>query len=92
MMSSKDESLFIPDLSDLTLQIIFNTCWASMNRGSKRPVAWNDSGHALSWRFYMHSGLEENSSPGIICIVGHQVLCHPSEHGDQLNRETLAGK
>jgi hypothetical protein len=25
--------------------------------------------------------MEENGSPGIICIVCHQVLHHPSEHG-----------
>jgi len=33
------------------------------------------------WRFYLHCGMEENGSPGIISIVCHQVLHHPSEHG-----------
>jgi hypothetical protein len=28
----------------------------------------------------LHCGIEETSSPGIICIVCDQVLCHPSEH------------
>jgi len=52
-----------------------------MKVGSKQPVAWNASSHAPSWRFYLHCGIEESGSPGIICIVCHQVLCHPSEHG-----------
>jgi len=51
-----------------------------MNDGSKWPIAWNNSRHAPSWRFYVHCGIEETGSPGIICIVCHQVLRHPSEH------------
>ena len=52
-----------------------------MNVGSKRPIAWNNSRHAPSWHFYLHCRIEETGSPGIICIVWHQVHCHPSEHG-----------
>jgi len=52
-----------------------------MNVGSKRPVAWNASRDAPWWRFYLHCGIEETGSPGIMCIVCHQVLRHPSEHG-----------
>jgi hypothetical protein len=81
MISSKNKRVFIRDLSDLTLQIIFDTWWASMNVGSKWPIAWNDSRHAPSWRFYLRCGIDESGSPGIICIVCHQVLCHLSEHG-----------
>jgi len=55
-----------------------------MNVGSKRPMAWNNSRHAPSWRFDLHCGMEENGSPGIISIVHHQVLRHPSEHGTSL--------
>jgi len=80
MISSKNERVFIRDLSDLSLQIFFDGWWASMNVGSKRPIAWNNSRHAPSWRFYLHCGIEETGSPGIICIVCHQVLRHPSEH------------
>jgi len=80
MISSKNECVFIRDLSDLTLQIIFDAWWASMNVGSKRPIAWNNSRHAPSWRFYLHCGIEETGSPGIICILCHQVLRPPSEH------------
>ena len=29
----------------------------------------------------MHCGIEETGIPRIICIVCHQVLYHPSEHG-----------
>jgi len=39
MISSKNERVFVRDLSDLTLQIIFDAWWASMNLGSKRPIA-----------------------------------------------------
>ena len=81
MFSSKSECVFIRDLSNLTLQIIVDAWWDSMNEGSKRPIAWNDSRHAPSWRFYLHCGIEATGSPGIICIVCHQVLRHPSEHG-----------
>jgi len=31
-------------------------------------------------RFNLHCRTEETGSPGIICIICHQVLCHPSEH------------
>jgi hypothetical protein len=80
MISSKNDRVFIRDLSDITFQIIFDTWWASMNVGSKRRIAWNNSRHAPSWRFYLHHGIEESGCPGIICIVGHQVLRHPSQH------------
>jgi hypothetical protein len=69
------------DLSDHTLEIIYDAWWASMNVGSKLPIAWNDSRHAPSGRFYLHCGIDETGSPGIICILCHHVLRHPSEHG-----------
>jgi len=81
MISSTNERVFIRDLSDLTLQIIFDAWWASINVGSQRPIAWNNSRHAPSWRFYLHCGIEETGSPGIICIICPQVLRHSSEHG-----------
>jgi len=52
-----------------------------MNVGSKHRVGWNTSRHACLWRFYFHSGIDETGSPGIICIVCHQVLRHPSVLG-----------
>ena len=48
MVCSKNEPLFIRDLSDLTLDIIFDALWAAMNVDSKRPIAWNNSRHAPS--------------------------------------------
>jgi hypothetical protein len=81
MITSKNEHVFIHDLSDLTLQIIFNAWWALMNEGSKRPTFWNNSRHVPSWRFYLHCGIEATDSPGMICIVCHEVLRHPSELG-----------
>jgi len=92
MISSKNECVFIHDLSDLTLQIIFDAWWASMNVGSKRPIEWKNSRHVPSWRFYLHCGIEETGSPGIICIVCHQVLCHPSEHGTSSMGKHLLAK
>jgi len=84
MISSKDECVFFWDLSDLTLQIVFDTWWVSMNIDSKHPIAWNDSRHAPWRRFNLHCGIEETSSPGIIWIICHQVLYHPSGHGTSL--------
>jgi hypothetical protein len=81
MISSKNECVFIHDLSDLALPIIFNGWWTSKNTGSKYPIAWNNSRHAPLWRFYLHRGIEATGSPRIICITWHQVLRHPSEHG-----------
>jgi len=92
MFSSKNERVLICDLSDLTFQIIFDACWASMNVGSMRHIAWKNSRHAPSWRFYLHCGIEETGSPGIICIVRHQVLRHPSEHGTSSMRKHLLRK
>jgi hypothetical protein len=44
----KNKCVFIGDLSDLTLRIIFDAWEASMNVGLKLPIAWNNSGHAPS--------------------------------------------
>jgi len=92
MIFSKNERVFIRDLSDLTLQIIFDAWWASMHEGSKWPIAWKNSRHTPSWRFYLHCGIEETGSPGIIFIVCHQVLRHPSEHGTSSMGKHLLAK
>jgi len=39
MISSKNDHVVIWDLSNLTLQIIFDAWWASMNVDWKRPIA-----------------------------------------------------
>jgi len=91
MISSKNERVFIRSLSDLTLQIIFHAWWASMNVGSSRPVAWNDSRYLSSWQLYLRCRMEETSSPGIMCIVCHKVLCHSLAHGiSSMGRNLLA--
>jgi len=92
MISSKNERDFISDLSDLTLQIIFDAWWESMKEGSKKPGAGNKCRHAPSWQFYLHCGIEPTGSPGIICIVCHQVLRHPSEHGTSSMGKHLLAK
>ena len=81
MMSSKNEPVCICALSNLTSQIVFDAWRVSMNVVSKLPSAWNDSRHAPSWWLYLHCRIEETGSPGIVCIVCHQVLRHPSQHG-----------
>jgi len=63
-----------------------------MNVGSKRAIAQNNSRQASSWRFYLHCGIEETGSPGIISIVCHHVLCHPSEHGTSSMGKYLLAK
>jgi hypothetical protein len=77
IISSKNECVFIYNLSNLTLQIIINALWGSMNAGFICPAAWNYSRYTSAWRMYLRCGIEESSSPGIICIVCHKVLCHP---------------
>jgi len=80
MISSKDKCVIILDSRGLGLEIIFDTWSRSMNVDTNCPLAWNASRHAPSWRFYLHCGIGETASTGIICIVSHQVLPHPSEH------------
>jgi hypothetical protein len=81
MISSRNEGVCIFDFSTPTLQNIFDAWWCSGNYGSTPPIAWINSTHAPSWQFYLHCGIEVTGSPGIICIVCHHVLRHPSEHG-----------
>jgi len=92
MISSKNEDVFIRDLCDLTLKNIFDAWWASIKVGSKWPIAWKNSRHAPSWQFYLYCGIEETGSPGIICIVCHQVLRHPLEHGTSSMGKHLLAK
>jgi len=81
LISSKNQWVFIRDLSNHTLKIVLDARWASMNVGSKRPISSTSCRHAPLWWFYLHCGKEENGSPGIICLVCHQVLWHQSHHG-----------
>jgi len=92
MITSKDKSVFIRDLSDLTLQIIFDAWWASINVGWKWPILWNNTRQAPTWRLYFHCGIDETGSPGIICIVCHQVLSHPSELGTSSMGKNMLAK
>jgi hypothetical protein len=92
MISSKNKGVFICDLSDLTLQINANGWWASMNVRSKRPIAWNNSRHTPSWRFFLHCVIDESRCLGIIHIVCHQVLRHASDHETSLMGKHLLAK
>jgi hypothetical protein len=81
MISSKNKRVFIGELSNLTWQIILDDWWASITVGSKRPIPWNHSTHAPLARCNLYFRIHQSSSLGIICIVCHQVLRHPSPHG-----------
>ena len=63
-----------------------------MNVGSKGPIAWNNSRHVSSWQFYVHCGIEDTGSRGIVCIICHQVSCHSSEHGTSSRAKHLHAK
>jgi len=80
MISSNNEGVCIRDMNDLTLQIIFEAWLTSINVDFKLSIAWNDFRHASCQRFYLHYWVEETGSPGIICIIRHQVLRYPPEH------------
>jgi len=73
-ISCKTEHVFCCDLDDLTLQIFFDAWWASRNVCLKRPITWINSRHLPSWGFNSHCGIEEFSSPCIICVMCHEVL------------------
>jgi len=92
MISSNTDGVFICDVSDRTIQIIFDASWVSMNVGAKRPIAWNDSRYMPLWRFFLHCGIDETGYPFIICINCHQVLRHPSEHGTSSMAKNLLSK
>jgi hypothetical protein len=63
-----------------------------MNADLKLSIAWNSSTHAPSWQFYLDCGWEESGSPGNKCIVCHQVLRHPSQHGSSSMGKHLLAK
>jgi len=92
MISSQNEQVVIHDLSDLTLQIIYDVRWAPRNIGSNHPIAWNNSRHGCSWQFHLHCGMEETGSPGISCILCHHVRHNPSEHGTSSMGKYLLAK
>jgi len=92
MISSKNQCVFFRDLSNLSLWIVFDAWLASMNVGSNCPIAWDNHTHVSPWRFYLHWGIEETGSHGIICIVCHRVLRHPSEHGNSSIGKHLLAK
>ena len=54
MISCKNIHVFVRDLSDLTLQMVFDAWWASMNVGLQQPITWRNSRHAPSWHCYLH--------------------------------------
>jgi len=47
MISCKNECVFICEWSELTMQMLLDAWFASMNLSSKRPIASNNSTHAV---------------------------------------------
>jgi len=80
MISSNNAHVFVRDLRDLSSPVILDTWWASMVAGLNCSMAWNNSRHAASWHFYLDCGIDNTGSPGIMCIIGYQVVRHPSDH------------
>lgn len=78
MKYSKNELIFTCDLRELTLKIIFDACWASVNVDVKCFSAWNESRHVPSRHFYLHCRIQPIGSAGIICIICGQVVHDPS--------------
>jgi hypothetical protein len=60
--------------------------------GSQQPVAGNNLKRVSSSPFQLQGGIEETVSPGIICIICHQILPHPSEHGTSSMQKQLLPK
>jgi hypothetical protein len=102
IISSKNDRVFNADLDKLTPQIIFDGSWTCMNVDSKLPIPWDNSSHAPSGAFYLHCGMEETGSLGIIHIichqavrhqaVRHQAVRHQSQHGTSLKGKHLPAK
>jgi len=92
MISSKNEHVIFRDLSDLTLPIVVDGWWASMNVGLKHSIAWKNSRHASSWWCHSHCRIVQTGCLPVICIVSHQALRHPSEHATSLMGQHLLAK
>jgi len=91
IISSKNECVFIRDLDDLTVQIIIKVWCASIKVHSKCLIASNNSRHTSSCRFDLNFEMEETGSPGIVCIVCHQLLGHSSKYGtNSMGKHLLA--
>jgi hypothetical protein len=80
MIYSKNELVFMRNSSHLTLQIVINAWWASMDEDSMLPISCNNSRHAPLCQFYLHCRIEATGRLGIMCVICHHVLRHPSEH------------
>jgi hypothetical protein len=91
-MSSKNERVFIRDLSNLTIQIIWEDWSVSMNVGLNHAIARNSSKYVPSWQLYLHCGNEETSSSGMRFLICHPVLRHSSEHGTSSMGKHLVAK
>jgi hypothetical protein len=51
MTASNNDYTFIHNMSNLRLQVIFVTKWASIDVGSQRQIDWDDSRHIPLWQF-----------------------------------------
>jgi hypothetical protein len=90
--SSKCKRVLLYDLSDITLYILFDAWWTSMNVGWQPPISWNNSKYTPTWWFYLPYRIGDTCSTGIICIIRNQVLWHRSEHGTRSIGKQLQAK
>jgi len=80
IISSRHDFVIMCGLCDLKLQIIVEAVWDVTNVGSKWRIYSANFAHTPSCRLYLHCGIDDTGSPGIICIVWDQVPRHPWEH------------
>jgi len=92
IISSKNEHVFMHDLSDHSFQIIVDIWGVSMTLGLKWPVVWNISRHVALWQICLHCRIDKTGSHGIISLVCHHDLHYPFTTWDLLNVETVTGK
>lgn len=80
MMTSRNQGIFVRDLSDVTFQIISYDWLAFMNVSLKRSRTWDSPGHEPDWRFNLHCQIRETRNTSYICTVWHELLRPPSAH------------
>ena len=63
-----------------------------MNVETKTTILWSGSRHTAARQFYKHCTKTENGCPGVICIICHTVLVHPSENRTSTMAKHLQSK
>jgi len=90
MLWSINEPVFIGDLSDIALQIIFNAWWALLNVGSKWPFSLNNSRYVPSRRLYYSAELRRPAALRLyVSFVSKFFAIHQNMYPAQLANTLL---